>query len=138
SMHINLPFADDDEFARLHAAIRLVLPLIPALAASSPIVEGHATGLMDYRLEVYRNSQQCIPSITGYVIPETIGSYRSYQEQVLQPIYQDIAPHDPRGVLRHEWLNSRGAIARFDRHAIEIRVADAQECPLADVAIAAA
>ena len=90
------------------------------------------------RLEVYRNSQQCIPSITGYVIPETVGSYQSYQEQVLQPMYQDIAPRDPRGVLRHEWLNSRGAIARFDRHAIEIRVADAQECPLADVAIAAA
>jgi glutamate---cysteine ligase / carboxylate-amine ligase len=41
-------------------------------------------------------------------------------------------------VLCHEWLNSRGAIARFDRNAIEIRVVDAQECPRADLAIAAA
>jgi glutamate---cysteine ligase / carboxylate-amine ligase len=40
SVHLNLPFANDEEFARLHAAIRLVLPLLPALAASSPFVEG--------------------------------------------------------------------------------------------------
>src|SRR5665811_1134453 len=39
SMHVNLPFADDNEFARLHAASRLVLPILPALAASSPIAE---------------------------------------------------------------------------------------------------
>ena len=36
SMHVNLPFDGDDEFARLHAAVRVLLPLIPALAASSP------------------------------------------------------------------------------------------------------
>ena len=44
----------------------------------------------------------------------------------------------PEGVLRHEWLNSRGAIARFDRNTIEIRVLDVQECPAADLAICAA
>jgi gamma-glutamyl:cysteine ligase YbdK (ATP-grasp superfamily) len=53
-------------------------------------------------------------------------------------MYAEIAPHDPAGVLRHEWLNSRGAIPRFDRSAIEIRLVDVQECPLADVSIAAA
>ena len=42
----------------------------------------------------------------------------------------------PDGVLEAEWLNSRGAIARFDRNAIEIRVLDIQECPLADVSLA--
>src|SRR5690606_36759623 len=31
--------------------------------------------------------------------------------------------------------NSRGAIARFDRGAIEIRVMDIQECPTADLGI---
>jgi carboxylate-amine ligase len=39
--------------------------------------------------------------------------------------------------LQEEWLNARGAIARFDRDAIEIRVLDVQECPRADLAIAA-
>ena len=35
NMHINLSFAGDEEFGRLHAAIRMVLPIIPALSASS-------------------------------------------------------------------------------------------------------
>ena len=30
STHINLPFANDEEFGRLHAALRIVLPLLPA------------------------------------------------------------------------------------------------------------
>jgi carboxylate-amine ligase len=53
-------------------------------------------------------------------------------------MYRAVAPHDPQGVLRHEWLNARGAIARFDRNAIEIRVLDTQECVGADLAVAAA
>jgi len=56
---------------------------------------------------------------------------------ILQPMYAAIAPHDPEGILQYEWLNSRGAIARFDRNAIEIRVLDTQETPQADIAIAA-
>jgi gamma-glutamyl:cysteine ligase YbdK (ATP-grasp superfamily) len=52
-------------------------------------------------------------------------------------MYRAVAPYDPEGVLQYEWLNARGAIARFDRNAIEIRVIDTQECPAMDVAIAA-
>ena len=40
-------------------------------------------------------------------------------------------------MLRHESVNARGAIARFDRMAIEIRVLDSQETPAMDVAFAA-
>src|SRR6056297_799988 len=40
SVHLNLPFAGDDQFRRLHAAVRVVLPLLPALAASSPVTDG--------------------------------------------------------------------------------------------------
>ena len=47
-------------------------------------------------------------------------------------------PLDPGGILREEWANARGAIARFDRSAIEVRLLDAQECPRADLAVAAA
>ncbi len=137
SMHINLPFADDGEFARLHAAIRLVLPILPAIAASSPIADGRPTGLIDYRMEVYWNNAAAIPSIAGHIIPETITCRAEYETRILAPMYRDIASRDPRGQLQFEWLNSRGAIARFDRNAIEIRVIDAQECPRADIAIAA-
>jgi len=138
SMHVNLPFADDAQFARLHAAVRLVLPLLPALAASSPLAEGAPTGLLDFRLDAYRRICAITPSVAGRVIPETVETHAEYDAKILRPMYAEIAHHDPAGVLRHEWLNSRGAIARFDRAAIEIRVVDVQECPRADVAIAAA
>jgi carboxylate-amine ligase len=138
SMHVNLPFCGDEEFARLHAVIRLLLPILPALAASSPIAEGQPTGWLDYRMACYRTNSERIPSMTGMVIPEPVASEADYRARILAPMYEAIAPHDPEGVLQDEWLNSRGAIARFDRSAIEIRVIDTQECPQADVAIAAA
>jgi len=137
SMQINLPFFGDEEFARLHAAIRFLLPILPGLAASSPIVDGERNGILDNRLVVYRDNCAKIPSVTGDVVPEPVGSIGEYHERVLEPIYKDLARHDPEGVLRNEWVNARGAIARFDRMAIEIRVLDVQETPLMDVAYAA-
>jgi hypothetical protein len=62
----------------------------------------------------------------------------AYEGRLLQGIYDDLAPLDPEGVLRHEWVNARGCIARFDRGAIEIRLLDIQECPRADIAVCAA
>jgi len=137
SVHINLPFRDDAEFAQLHAAIRVLLPLLPALAASSPVIDGRLTRVMDNRLEAYRNHAAKVPLVGGSVIPEPIYTRRDY-EALLERIYAAVAPYDPKGVLRHEWINARGAIARFDRGAIEIRLLDVQESPVADVAIAAA
>lgn len=135
SMHMNLPFGNDEEFGRLHAAIRLVLPILPALAASTPVMDGRSTGYLDNRLEVYRFNQKKVPSIAGRVIPEPVFHPQHYQEVILQQIYRDIAPHDPEEILRDEWLNSRGAIARFCRNSIEIRVLDLQESAHADLAV---
>ncbi|MHB8987718.1 MAG: carboxylate-amine ligase [Desulfobulbia bacterium] len=136
STHLNLGFETDAEFGCLHAAIRVLLPILPAIAASSPAADGALTGWLDTRLHYYRNNQQRIPSITGKVIPEPVFSEAEYEREIYQRLRRDIAPHDPDGVLEAEWLNSRGAIARFDRNAIEIRVLDIQECPLADVSLA--
>lgn len=135
SVHLNLPFGDDEEFGRLHAAIRLVLPILPALAASSPFVDGRRSDTLDTRLEVYRTNSRRIPAITGQVVPEAVFSEAAYRQTILEMLYAAIAPHDPEGVLQEEWLNARGAIARFMRNTIEIRVLDIQECPAADLAI---
>jgi len=135
SAHLNLPFGNDEEFGRLHSAIRLVLPILPGLAASSPVFDSCATGLMDNRLEVYRQNARRIPSISGDVIPEAVFTRAAYESEILQRLYRDVAPHDPAGILQHEWLNARGAIARFDRDAIAIRVLDIQETVAADLAI---
>jgi len=135
STHLNLPFNGDEEFGKLHAAIRVVLPILPVLSASSPIMDGRLTGTLDNRLSVYRTNARSVPSVSGNVIPEPCYTEKEYRDDLLQKIYNDIAPHDPEGILQDEWLNARGAIARFDRNAIEIRVLDIQEHPGADIAI---
>jgi glutamate---cysteine ligase / carboxylate-amine ligase len=138
STHLNLPFSGDDEFARLHAAIRLTLPLIPALSAASPILDGVRGEALDSRLVAYRGNARRVPSVTGLVVPEPAFSQEEYERDILGRIYADMAHLDPGGVLRYEWANARGAIARFDRGTVEVRVIDAQECPSADLAVVAA
>jgi len=137
SMHVNLPFANDAEFVQLHTAIRALLPVMPCFAASSPLCEGELTGMLDTRLETYRYNARRVPQVSGMVIPEYVASRSDYDAIILVPMYEAIKPHDPTGILQFEWLNARGAIARFDRSAIEIRVLDTQETPVADLAIAA-
>lgn len=136
SMHVNLPFANDEEFFQLHSLVRLILPLLPSLAASTPFLDAKPTGLLDSRLDFYGKNQQKIPSISGEIIPEFVQSQAQYEREILQPMYQDISPYDPQGLLQYEWLNSRAAIPKFERNAIEIRILDSQECVHADIAIA--
>lgn len=135
STHLNLPFSNDQEFKALHTAIRVLLPILPGLAASSPFLDGKPTGMMDTRLKFYNSNQKNIPEISGKIIPELVFSQAEYQEKILNKSYQAIHPYDPEGLLKHEWLNSRGAIARFSRMAIEIRILDIQECPKMDICI---
>jgi hypothetical protein len=71
-------------------------------------------------------------------VPEPGAGRRQYEREILAPLYAALAPLDPERLLAHEWANARGAIARFERSALEIRVIDAQECPIADIAVAAA
>jgi gamma-glutamyl:cysteine ligase YbdK (ATP-grasp superfamily) len=135
STHLNLPFDGEAQFARLHAAIRLVLPLLPGLCASSPIIGEKFSGLLDTRLGYYKTNQQKIPSITGSIIPEAVFTAQDYEREIYEPIKKDIAVYDHEEILDPVWVNSRGAISRFDRGSIEIRVMDVQECPAADLAI---
>lgn len=138
SCHINLPFDGDAEFGRLHAAIRAVLPILPAIAAASPVMDGQITGMMDSRLETYRTNATRVPEATGIVIPERVFTEADYDRVIFQPLYAALAKIEPNGTLSKEFSNARGAIARFSRGAIEIRVIDAQEAPKVDLAIVAA
>lgn len=135
SCHLNLPFANEDEFAVLHAAIIILLPYLPALSASSPFIEGIHRGYLDTRIDVYQSNQAKVPQIAGDIVPEAVFTYADYHSQILEKTYRAISPFDPDRILQEEWLNSRGAIARFDRNAIEIRVLDTQENPNQDLAI---
>lgn len=137
SCHINLPFGNEEEFAILHDAIILALPLLPALAASSPYKEGEHEGTLDTRLFVYAVNQERFPEIAGHLVPERIATEEDYRKTILAPAYNRIKDLDSDGLIEPDWLNSRGAIARFDRGSIEIRIIDTQESPACDLALCA-
>jgi hypothetical protein len=89
-------------------------------------------------MQHYASHAARVPSLTGQLIPEPIIDEATYRKTVLEPIREAMTPLDPGCVLELEFLNARGAIARFDRGSIEIRVMDVQEYPGGDVAICAA
>ena len=136
SMHLNLPFQDDAEFGRLHAALRVLLPLIPAISASSPLLDGQPTSWLDGRMQAYLHHQERLPQLMGRLIPERAYTREAYTRTVFEPILAALKPFDTEGVMDRHFANSRGAIARFDRGAIEVRVIDLQECPMMDLAVA--
>jgi len=138
SCQINLPFGRTErELVLLYNAVACLLPYLPCIAASSPLVEGRVGPYLDNRLAHYRRNQRRIPAVSGNVVPEFIRSVREYRSRVLAPIYAALKEVEGADVLCHDWVNSRGAILRFARRALEIRILDTQECIRMDVAIAA-
>lgn len=135
STQINLPFSGDAEFGALMAAVRVLLPVLPSLSAGSPYVEGRRAAEYNHRLAVYASNCARVPSITAQVIPEPVFTTGAFRDQVLAPITRDMAQFDPGEILEAEWVNARGAIVRFSRNCIEIRVLDCQESPMADLAL---
>ncbi len=136
SFQLNLPYRSESEGIRLHNLIVNLIPYLPAISASSPIYESRVGRLKDNRLHFYGVSQKEIPSITGDVVPEYIASFDEYQRRIISAYTSELKRADaPALLLGKEWINSRGAIFRFDRKAIEIRVMDEQECIKMDVAL---
>ena len=72
-------------------AVRLVLPLIPALSAASPYLEGRRQPYLDARLDTYRRNQARVPQIAGLVVPEPILGVADYHATILAPMYAAIA-----------------------------------------------
>ena len=93
-------------------------------------MDGRFTGCWTIAWRTIAPTPRRVPSVAGQVIPEPVCSRDDYEREILRPhLSRSSRRYDPEGVLRHEWLNARGAIARFDRNTIEIRVLDVQECP---------
>jgi len=106
------------------------------VAASSPIYESKIGHYLDNRLRFYLVNQLEVPSITGDIIPEYVNSFEEYEKITIKRYSEDLAKlNAPRCLLYKEWVNSRGAVIRFDRKAIEIRILDEQECVKSDVAL---
>jgi len=136
SFHLNLPYQTEVDGIQIHNQLANLSTYLPAIAASSPIYEGKIGPNIDNRLQLYKINQKEIPAITGEVIPDYATSFSQYKNDVIERYSQDLAEAGANKTLLHrEWVNSRGVIFRFDRHALEVRVIDEQECVKSDVAL---
>jgi glutathione synthase/RimK-type ligase-like ATP-grasp enzyme/gamma-glutamyl:cysteine ligase YbdK (ATP-grasp superfamily) len=134
--HLNLPLGREEEAVAMLNAAALLVPYLPALAASSPMYDGELQDAVDNRLAWILQHQARIPESCGQIVPEYVESLGDYRKNVLGPMYQALDRLPDAGVLRHEFFNARGAVVKFSRQAMEIRVLDTQECVKMDVAIA--
>lgn len=130
-----LPYHGDEMLERLQTAIRIILPIIPALSASSPIVEGNNTGKTDNALRYARARYSRFPGIAGQLIPEPYFSERKYREMVLDKIRQQLSSADPDGLIDPEQINFRAAIPDFQGKRMILQIMEPQECVAADIAI---
>ncbi|HEX2202938.1 MAG TPA: glutamate-cysteine ligase family protein [Longimicrobium sp.] len=135
--HLNLPFGDERETLAMHTAAALLVPYLPAIAASSPMHDGELRPSADARLAWILEHQARIPESCGELVPEYVESFGDYRKKVLQPMYAALDALPDTSAIRHDFFNARGAVFKFSRRAMEVRVLDTQECPKMDVAIAA-
>jgi glutathione synthase/RimK-type ligase-like ATP-grasp enzyme/gamma-glutamyl:cysteine ligase YbdK (ATP-grasp superfamily) len=134
--HLNLPFGGSErETVAMHSAAALLIPYLPAISASSPVHDGVLQPHTDARLAWILQHQSRIPETCRDIVPEYVDSLSAYKRVILQPMYTALDRFPDSAPLRHEFLNSRGAVLRFARRALELRVLDTQECVRMDVAI---
>ncbi len=137
AMHVNLPVGSDADAVAMMNAARLLVPYLPAVAASSPMYDGKLQPAVDNRLAWIVEHQARIPESCGDIVPEPIRSLEDYRQHVLAPMYAAVDRLPDAGMLRREYFNARGAVFKFSRQSMEVRVIDTQECVHMDHAIAA-
>src|SRR5690606_33960239 len=59
-----------------------------------------------------------------------------YRRRILAPMFEALDALPDTGAVRHEFFNARGAVFKFSRRSMEVRILDTQECVKLDVAIA--
>lgn len=134
--HLNLPMGRSGEAVAMNNAAALLIPYLPALAASSPMFDGRLHDTVDSRMEWIADHQAVVPETQGDLLPEYIATLSDYRRKVLQPMYRAIEGRPGAEVLKHDFLNARTAVFKMSRRALEIRVLDMQECVKMDIAIA--
>lgn len=134
-LRISVSFRGDGEFTKLFAAVRLLLPIIPAIAAASPFVNGAANGMLNNRLHAWHTADRPT-GLIGPLIPEAAFTEEDYYRTINAPLAQALAEVDALDLLGHDLANTRGAVATFDPGHVSIRMADTQESVVASLAVA--
>ena len=134
--HLSLPMGREVEAVAMYNAAALLIPYLPALAASSPMFEGELQPSADGRLAWILEHQARIPESQGEIVPEYVESLSDYKRRILNPMYAALDRLPDTGAIRREFFNARGAVFKASSKRMEVRVLDTQECVRMDIAVA--
>ncbi|MEA5580354.1 glutamate--cysteine ligase [Nodularia harveyana UHCC-0300] len=125
SVHINVGISDPEILMRACRLIRLEAPLFLALSASSPFLDGKATGYHSSRWAVFPQTPAHVPLFTSHA-------------HHIQWVESQIAAGTMQNV-RHLWTSVRpnGDRRPHDLNRLELRICDLVTDPIALLAIAA-
>ncbi|MEW5930652.1 MAG: glutamate-cysteine ligase family protein [Gemmatimonadota bacterium] len=137
SCHLSLPMGREAESVAMLNAAALLVPYLPALAASSPMYDGDLQPAADGRLAWILEHQARIPESQGEIVPEYIDSLADYRRRILGGMYAALDRIPDTAPIRHEFFNARGAVFKASSKRMEVRVLDTQECVKMDIAVSA-
>lgn len=125
SVHINVGIEDPEVLMRACRLIRVEAPLFLALSASSPFIDGKATGYHSTRWGVFPQTPTHVPLFTSHA-------------HHIDWVEQQLAMGTMQNV-RHLWVSVRpnGDRRPYDLNRLELRICDLVTDPIALLAIAA-
>ena len=125
SIHINIGFEDTEKLMQACRLIRLEAPLYLALSASSPFIDGKATGYHSTRWAVFPQTPSYVP-----LFEDHDHHIHWVNEQLNQGTMQNV---------RHLWLSVRpnGDHRPYNLNRLELRICDLIVDPIALLAVTA-
>ncbi|MEO1373689.1 MAG: glutamate--cysteine ligase [Cyanobacteria bacterium J06635_10] len=125
SVHINIGISDPEILMRACRVIRLEAPLYLALSASSPFLDGKATGYHSTRWGLFPQTPNHVPLFESHA-----HHIRWIEQSLAQGTMQNV---------RHLWTSVRpnGSSRPYDLNRLELRICDLVTDPIALLAITA-
>lgn len=125
SVHINVGISDPETLMRACRVIRTEAPLFLALSASSPFIDGKATGYHSTRWGLFPQTPSHVPLFSSHA-------------DHIQWVEQQLAAGTMQNV-RHLWTSVRpnGDRRPYDLNRLELRICDLVSDPIALLAITA-
>ncbi|MGH7998408.1 MAG: glutamate--cysteine ligase [Brasilonema sp.] len=125
SVHINVGISDPEVLMRACRVIRVEAPLFLALSASSPFLNGKATGYHSTRWSVFPQTPSQVPLFESHA-----HHIQWVENQLMARTMQNV---------RHLWVSVRpnGDRRPYDLNRLELRICDLVTDPIALLAITA-
>jgi predicted glutamate--cysteine ligase len=125
SVHINIGISDPELLMRACRVIRMEAPLFLALSASSPFLDGKATGYHSTRWGVFPQTPSHVPLFASHA-----DHIQWVEDQLVAGTMQNV---------RHLWASVRpnGDRRPYDLNRLELRICDLVTDPIALLAITA-